>query len=60
MKATKDYNLNTSLKNYIDPRVYADWGQRIDFDWKMYYSKSLQRRFAWVEKEINAAGLSGQ
>jgi len=60
MKATKDYNLNTSLKNYIDPRVYADWGQRIDFDWKMYYSKSLQRRFAWVEKEINAARLSGQ
>lgn len=55
MKATRDYNLNTSLKNYIDPRVYADWGRRIDFDWKLYYSKSLQRRFAWVEKEINGA-----
>jgi DNA topoisomerase-1 len=51
MQATKDYNLNTSLRNYIDPRVYADWGRRIDFDWKLYYSKSLQRRFAWVDKE---------
>jgi len=51
MQATRDYNLNTSLKNYIDPRVYADWGRRIDFDWKLYYSKSLQRRFAWVDKE---------
>ncbi len=59
MKATRDYNLNTSLKNYIDPRVYTDWGRRIDFDWKLYYSKSLQRRFAWVEKEINTSEISG-
>jgi DNA topoisomerase-1 len=49
MQVTKDYNLNTSLRNYIDPRVYAGWGRRIDFDWKLYYSKSLQRRFAWVD-----------
>ncbi|HRR53873.1 MAG TPA: hypothetical protein P5290_00840 [Candidatus Methanomethylicus sp.] len=49
MQATRDYNLNTSLKNYIDPRVYADWGREVDFDWKLYYSKSLQRRFAWVD-----------
>lgn len=49
IKETRDYNLNTSLKNYIDPRVYADWGRRIDFDWKLYYSKSLQKRFAWVD-----------
>jgi DNA topoisomerase-1 len=51
MQATKDYNLNTSLRNYIDPRVYADWGRRIDFDWKQYYSKTLQRRFSWVDAE---------
>lgn len=51
MKQTRDYNLNTSLKNYIDPRVFADWGKRVDYDWKQYYSKSLQRRFAWVDKE---------
>lgn len=51
MKQTRDYNLNTSLKNYIDPRVYANWGRRVDYDWKQYYSKSLQRRFAWVDRE---------
>ncbi len=50
MQSTRDYNLNTSLKNYIDPRVYADWGKEVDFDWKQFYSKSLQRRFAWVDK----------
>ncbi|MDH5806928.1 MAG: DNA topoisomerase I [Candidatus Verstraetearchaeota archaeon] len=49
MKAVRDYNLNTSLKNYIDPRVYAEWGKRIDFDWKQYYPKSLQKRFSWVD-----------
>jgi DNA topoisomerase-1 len=49
MKQTRDYNLNTSLKNYIDPRIYADWGKRVDYDWKQFYSKSLQRRFAWVD-----------
>ncbi len=24
-KKAKDYNLNTSLKNYIDPRIYKSW-----------------------------------
>ncbi|MGQ9760177.1 MAG: DNA topoisomerase I [Candidatus Methanomethylicaceae archaeon] len=56
MKATRDYNLNTSLKNYIDPRIYTEWGRRVDFDWKLYYSKSLQRRFAWVDGEEVKAG----
>jgi len=51
MKETKDYNLNTSLKSYIDPRIVYKWCKRIDFDWKKYYSKTLQRKFSWVEKE---------
>ena len=50
MKATRDYNLGTSLKSYIDPRLYHRWGRRVDFDWKLYYSKTLQRKFSWVEK----------
>ncbi len=48
-KKTRDYNLNTSLKSYIDPRVYYDWGQKVEFDWKNYYSKTLQKKFGWVE-----------
>ncbi len=50
MKATRDYNLGTSLKSYIDPRLYYRWGKRVDFDWRVYYPKILQRKFSWIEK----------
>jgi DNA topoisomerase-1 len=49
MKDTKDYNLNTSLKSYVDPRIYYRWAKKVDFDWKKYYSKTLQKKFSWVE-----------
>jgi len=52
MKATKNYNLRTSLKSYIDPRIYYDWGKRVEFDWKLYYPKTLQSKFSWVEKRL--------
>ncbi len=51
MKETKDYNLNTSLKSYIDPRIYQRWSKKANFDWKKYYSKTLQRKFSWLDKE---------
>lgn len=54
MKTTKDYNLRTSLKSYIDPRIYHDWGKGIDFDWKIYYPKALQTKFSWIEKQDKA------
>lgn len=54
MKAAKDYNLRTSLKSYIDPRVYFNWGRKIDYDWKLYYPKTLQKKFSWVEQSIQA------
>lgn len=50
-KRTRDYNVGTSLKNYIDPRVYKAWGTRVQFDWKRLYTKALQKKFAWVERE---------
>jgi len=50
-KRTRDYNLGTSLKNYIDPRVYKAWGDYVGFDWKRLYTTALQRKFAWVEHE---------
>ena len=50
-EATRDYNLNTSLKSYIDPRVYKKWFDKVDFDWTKYYSKTLQQKFSWVEKK---------
>ncbi|MEM5799521.1 MAG: DNA topoisomerase I [Candidatus Aenigmatarchaeota archaeon] len=50
-KQTRDYNLNTSLKSYIDPRVFYRWFKKVDFDWKKYYSKTLQRKFSWIEEK---------
>ncbi len=48
---TRDYNLGTSLKNYIDPRVYLDWGRRVDYDWRNYYSKALVKKFSWIDND---------
>ncbi|TET19852.1 DNA topoisomerase I [Candidatus Bathyarchaeota archaeon] len=47
--ATRDYSLATSLKSYVDPRIYYKWGRKVDFDWKLYYPKALQKKFSWVE-----------
>ncbi len=57
---TRDYNLGTSLKNYIDPRVYKAWGDHVGFDWKRLYTKSLQRKFAWVERSRLRWNASGR
>ncbi|MEM4251152.1 MAG: DNA topoisomerase I, partial [Candidatus Bathyarchaeia archaeon] len=51
MKLTRDYNLGTSLKSYIDPRVYRDWGRKVDYDWKLYYPNTLQRKFSWIDRQ---------
>jgi len=50
-KDTKIWNLGTSLKSYIDPRVYYEWGKEVDYDWRNYYSNTLQRKFSWVERD---------
>jgi DNA topoisomerase-1 len=49
-KMTRDYNLNTSLKNYIDPRVYRAWAEHLGFDWQTIYPKTMQRKFGWANK----------
>jgi len=48
-RVKRDWNLNTSLKSYIDPRVLHTWGERVNYDvLKKYYPKTLRRKFAWV------------
>lgn len=49
MRMVRDYNLGTSLKSYIDPRIYYRWSKKVDYDWKLYYPKALRRKFSWVE-----------
>src|SRR5919106_392890 len=47
---TRDYNLGTSLRNYIDPRVVAAWLMHVNLDWKRVYTATLQKKFKWVEE----------
>jgi DNA topoisomerase-1 len=49
-KKTKDYNLNTSLKNYIDPRIYKSWSEYAGLDWGKLYTTAMQRKFSWVAR----------
>jgi DNA topoisomerase-1 len=50
-KEAKDYNMNTSLKNYIDPSVYVRWAKQIDFSLEKLYSKTLQKKYNWLFQE---------
>jgi len=52
MRRTKDYNLNTSLNSYIDPRIYLEWSRKTSFDWSKIYSKSLQRKISWALRDL--------
>jgi DNA topoisomerase I len=50
-KESRTWNLGTSLKSYIHPKVVYKWTQRVDYDWRKVYSKTLQRKFeGWIEK----------
>ena len=47
-KETRDYNLGTSLRNYIDPRIMKIWLDDVELDWKKVYTSTLQRKFKWI------------
>jgi DNA topoisomerase-1 len=52
----RTWNLGTSLKAYIDLRVYYEWGQQVEYDViEQYYPKALRRKFAWVKDELPEA-----
>jgi DNA topoisomerase-1 len=51
MKLSKTWNLGTSLKNYIDPRVSVKFCRKVNYDWKNYYPKTLVTKFAWAEAD---------
>jgi DNA topoisomerase-1 len=48
MKETKEYNLGTSLKSYIDPMAYVRWAQKTDFSLDKLYPKTLRKKFSWA------------
>lgn len=51
MKLNKKWNLGTSLKNYIDPRISVAYCNKVGYDWKSYYPKTLVTKFAWAEEQ---------
>ncbi len=58
MKLNKKWNLGTSLRNYIDPRLSVAFCQKVGYDWKSYYPKALVSKFAWAEqKQLNEAAV---
>jgi DNA topoisomerase-1 len=47
----RNWNLTTSLKSYVDPRVFYRWGQEVGYDvLGHYYSTTLRRKFSWVRQ----------
>ncbi|MBS3794258.1 MAG: hypothetical protein KGY80_05160, partial [Candidatus Thorarchaeota archaeon] len=50
-KESRVWNLNTSIKSYIHPKIVYDWCESVDYDWRDVYTKVLQRKFDWVEEK---------
>ena len=48
---TRDYNLGTSLRNYIDPRIFKSWTDDVGIEWEKVYTTALQKKFLWVGDE---------
>ena len=47
-KLTREYNLGTSLKSYIDPTVYVKWAKKVKFDVEKFYPTTLRNKFSWA------------
>jgi len=50
-RETKEYNLGTSLKSYIDPRVYVQWANEVEFCIDKFYPKTLRNKYSWAIKQ---------
>jgi len=47
-KLTREYNLGTSLKSYIDPTAYVKWAKKVNFDLEKFYPTMLRKKFSWA------------
>jgi DNA topoisomerase-1 len=47
---TKEYNLGTSLRSYIDPMAYVKWANQVEFPLEKFYPKTLRKKFSWALK----------
>jgi DNA topoisomerase-1 len=53
-KLTREYNLGTSLKSYIDPTAYVKWAKKVKFDIEKFYPKTLRNKFSWALQQKQA------
>jgi DNA topoisomerase-1 len=50
-KDCRTWNLGTSLKSYVHPKVVYKWCDKVDYDWRKVYTKTLQRKFeGWIDR----------
>jgi DNA topoisomerase-1 len=47
-KLTKEYNIGTSLKSYINPTAYVKWAKKVNFNIDKFYPKTLRKKFSWA------------
>jgi DNA topoisomerase I len=57
-KLTKEYNLGTSLKSYIDPTAYVKWAKKVKFDIEKFYPQTLRNKFNWALQQGKAQAPS--
>ncbi|MCJ7763518.1 hypothetical protein MUP38_08720, partial [Candidatus Bathyarchaeota archaeon] len=53
-KLTKEYNLGTSLKSYIDPTAYVKWAKSVKFNLEKFYPTTLRKKFSWALQKDKA------
>ena len=56
-KLTKEYNLGTSLKSYIDPTTYVKWAKKVKFDIEKFYPQTLRNKFSWALQNRKAQSV---
>ena len=56
-KIAREYNLGTSLKSYIDPKVYVTWAASIGFSLDKFYPQTLRKKYSWALKRLKASDL---
>lgn len=57
-KLTREYNLGTSLKSYIDPSAYVKWAKKVKFDIEKFYPKTLRNKFSWALQQSQAQSVA--
>jgi len=54
---TKDYAIGTSLRNYIDPRVFKAWTEEVGAEWEKLYTAALQKNSSGLKMRCRMENL---